>query len=376
MPTLHHVYLLPGFFGFVQFGKLVYFSHVREFLEGALSELGVRAEVQFVRVPPTASLRVRARHVLEYVRASAPADDSPIHLVGHSTGGLDARLLVTPGARLEDAGDIEPYARRVRSLVSVASPHRGTRVASFFSTLLGQKLLELLSLGTITVLRQGRWPLSLLVNLAAALLRTRAPEGRIVAALEHLGKDLVDRLPHAGEDRMTAFVAAVRDDQSLLPQLAPEAMDVFNASVDDRPGVRYGSVVARAEPPSLAARWKAGLSPMMQAMVALYAWLHRQAILDPRHVPRLDPAQEEAVRAGLGAFPTPTCNDAIVPTLSQVWGDVIYAARADHLDVIGHFDDPDHQPPHRDWITTGSGFDRAHFEKLWSAVAGYIAAAA
>jgi hypothetical protein len=248
-------------------------------------------------------------------------------------------------------------------------------VASFFATMLGQRLLKLLSIGTITVLRQGRWPLSLLVNLAAALLRTRAPDGKTVALLEALGEDLLGRLPTEHGERPTDFVAAVRDDQALLPQLAPEAMDVFNASVGDRPGVRYGCVVARAQPPSLAARWKAGLSPMMQAMVALYAWLHKRAILDPRYAPVLERAQEDAVRAGMGgALPTPADNDAIVPTLSQVWGDVVYATKADHLDVIGHFDDETHAPPHRDWITTGSGFDREGFEKLWSAVAGYIAA--
>src|SRR5688572_3388520 len=142
MRRLHHVYLLPGFFGFVQFGKLVYFSHVREFLEGALSEIGLATEVHFVRVPPTASLRTRARHILEYIAASAPRDDSPIHLVGHSTGGIDARLLVTPAARLEGAIpiDIDAYARRVRSLVSVVTPHRGTAVASFFATHFGQQL--------------------------------------------------------------------------------------------------------------------------------------------------------------------------------------------------------------------------------------------
>src|ERR1043165_9962660 len=37
MATTHHVCLIPGFFGFVNFGRLVYFTHVREFLEDALS---------------------------------------------------------------------------------------------------------------------------------------------------------------------------------------------------------------------------------------------------------------------------------------------------------------------------------------------------
>src|SRR6266545_2797949 len=111
MPVVHHVYLLPGFFGFVQFGRLVYFSHVREFLEGQLSELGLRVEVHYVRMSPTASLPARAGEVIDHVRATAPAEDAPIHLVGHSTGGLDARLVATPGVAL-GGGSIEEYARR------------------------------------------------------------------------------------------------------------------------------------------------------------------------------------------------------------------------------------------------------------------------
>src|SRR6266568_3761047 len=125
MPIVHHVYLLPGFFGFVQFGRLVYFSHVREFLEGQLSELGLRVELHYVRVSPTASLRARAREVIDYVRATAPAGDAPIHFVGHSTGGLDARLIATPGVALGVDG-VEEYARRVRSVVTVSAPHHGT----------------------------------------------------------------------------------------------------------------------------------------------------------------------------------------------------------------------------------------------------------
>ncbi len=55
---------------------------------------------------------------------------------------------------------------------------------------------------------------------------------------------------------------------------------------------------------------------------------------------------------------------------------VIAAVRGDHLDVIGHFNDPAPSPPHFDWLTSGTGFDRAHFEQVWREVAAFIAAAA
>jgi triacylglycerol lipase len=375
MKVVHNVYLMPGFFGFVQFGKLVYFSHVREFLEDALSELGLSVAVHFVRVSPTASLPARAREVMEYVRATAPADEGPIHFIGHSTGGIDARLAVTPGVAL-GVDTIEPYARRVRSVVTVASPHHGTPLASFFATLLGQKLLRLLSLGTIIALRQGRWPISILLRIGAAVANISAPETRTAALLEHLSEDLLGRLPRGDRDRVTLFVRAVSDDQALLPQLAPETMDVFNASARDRPGVRYACVPVRARPPGVSGAFRAGLSPSAQAMYGLYAWLHRQVAASAGRLrPSLTREQREALAAQLGAMPTARDSDGIVPTLSQVWGEVIHAAAGDHLDVIGHFDGPDHVPPHRDWITTHSGFDRAQFEALWMKVAAYVARA-
>jgi hypothetical protein len=369
---VHHVYLLPGFFGFVHFGRVVYFSHVREFLEGRLSELGLAVEVHFVRVSPTASLRARATEVIDHIRATAPDGSGPLHFVGHSTGGLDARLVVTPGASL-GGREIEPFAQRVRSVVTVATPHLGTPLASFFATLLGQKILRLLSLGTITALRQGRWPLSIVMRIGAAFARLGMPDSRATALLDHLADDLLGRIPRGDHDRVTDFVRAVSSDQALIPQLAPETMDVVNTSTGDRPGVRYGCVAARARPPRLTGYLTAGLSPGAQAMYALYAWLHRQVAASRAPIrPTLSEAQRTALVAGLGALPTPADSDGIVPTLSQVWGDVIHAARGDHLDVIGHFDDPRHVPPHRDWITTHSGFDRAQFEALWSAVAAYM----
>jgi len=89
----------------------------------------------------------------------------------------------------------------------------------------------------------------------------------------------------------------------------------------------------------------------------------------------LDPVQAVAIRRLYGGLPEPTANDGLVPTFAQAWGEVIDVARADHLDVIGHFHDPRHRPPHVDWLFTGSGFDRSAFDAVWSRVAAFLAAA-
>jgi len=72
-------------------------------------------------------------------------------------------------------------------------------------------------------------------------------------------------------------------------------------------------------------------------------------------------------------MPSPAANDGIVPTISQVWGRVVHVAVADHLDVLGHFRDAAHVPPHIDWLVSGSHFDRRRFEALWADVVRFLA---
>src|SRR6185503_18330345 len=114
MPAKHHIYLVPGFFGFTNLGELVYFGHVRDFLQAELARRGVEAEVVAILSHPTASIRQRAADLLSGIHSTAQADDGPIYLIGHSTGGLDSRLFVSPGASLREGLDLEPYASRVR----------------------------------------------------------------------------------------------------------------------------------------------------------------------------------------------------------------------------------------------------------------------
>lgn len=338
------MFLLPGFFGFVNFGRLIYFGHVRDFLEDAFAREGIAVEIHRVRVGPTSSLRVRAAQLLQFVHEAAPAG-APLHFIGHSTGGLDARLLVSPNLSLECELDPEPIARRVQSIVTVASPHRGTPLADFFSSMMGQQVLRLISLGTITVLRRGRLPVGLLARAAAAVtglaLRRSSPPR---ALLDHLEAELLGTLDEK-RDRVNQFVADVHGDQTLMPQLTPASMDVFDAATADRETVRYACVTARAKPPRLGGRFSIGAHPWAQATYTLYGWLHR--------------------RVGEG--------DGIVPLASQRHGELVHEARGDHLDIIGHFGDPEHQPPHTDWLATGSLFDRKQFEALWTDVARFIA---
>lgn len=379
----NHVYLIPGFFGFANFGDFKYFAHVRQYLERLFAEAGRETVLHFVPTLPTASLRQRAARLLEVIRETAGDGDDPIHLVGHSTGGLDARLFAAPGLslpvpRLPGSGSqrrvsATPYVRRLRSVVSIASPHFGTPIASFFTSLLGQKLLQLLSVVTLHTIRLGTVPLpAILVMTRLLTLPVKIP-GLGNGVVEQVYRDVFKDFSEDRRRTLLEFFEQVRGNQALLPQLTPEGMDLLVARASRRRGVSYGSVITRARPPRLLGSLKLGPRPTHQALYALYRGLYRIASrMDPALVPELTKDQEAAITRGFGGIPETAANDAIVPTLSQVFGDVIHVTWADHLDVIGHFGDPDHDPPHVDWLATASDFSRRRFEGLWSDVADYV----
>jgi hypothetical protein len=367
----HAIYLIPGFFGFTNLGRFRYFVHVHRYLRERLAARGVRGRVHVVRTHPTASLAARAALVVDALARTRPARGDAVHLIGHSTGGIDARLALSPGVALPTRHDVERWAGRVRSVVGVSSPHRGTPLAAYLTTRRGQRTLALLSLATSYVLRFGHLPLSALLSLAALFAREESRrEGTL---LDDLARQLLADFSLARRRAVGRLLREVFEDQSLLLQLTPEGMDLFAATVRDRPGVRYGCVVTRSRPPGVATAIAAGLDPGAQAIHAIYGAIYRLAAQTRQAAaPRPSPAQRRALVAAYGKLPGAHANDGIVPTRAQLHGRVLAAARGDHLDAIGHFDDPAADPPHYDWLTTGSGFDRKRFEAVWERVLDFL----
>ena len=373
MPA-HDVYLVPGFLGFVNLGRITYFGHLRRILGERLTALGVDARIHVVRTQPTASIPARTARLAEAIAATAARGDTPLHLIGHSSGGLDVRMLTAPGVSLSTRANVERLARRVRTVITVSTPHHGTPLASFFTTLRGQQLLQVLALNTIYVLHFGYLPISALLWMGGMFLRL----GEIVVnseLLDELFSRLLEDFTVGRRRQVRSVLRDVVQDQSLMLQITPEAMEVFNASVLPRPGVRYGAVVTQGAPPSLRATVGVGLDPVAQVMHAVYAGFYQiNARAAKRRSPRLEPAQTRVLKRAYGATPSADANDGIVPTLSQSWGPVIHAAVADHLDAIGHFGDAAHDPPHVDWLVSGSGFGLPRFEALIDDVTRFIAA--
>ena len=92
----------------------------KEYFPGVASHLRQLGHEVFVpRVSPTASIAVRATELLHAVRGRY--GNRPVHLVGHSLGGLDARYLVS---RLG-------FGTQALSLTTIGTPHRGTAFADW-----------------------------------------------------------------------------------------------------------------------------------------------------------------------------------------------------------------------------------------------------
>jgi triacylglycerol lipase len=369
-----HIFLIPGFLGIENLGEVIYFGHVREFLARSFQELGIDVRIHAVRNYATSSVRKRTLRLAETIAKEAGPGDEPLHLIGHSTGGLDARLLCTPGASLGAVEDVEPLARRVRTIVTVATPHRGTPLASFFTTRFGAQLLGVLSLGTLYVLRFGRLPLTVVIRLATLFVHLHGRLGRLENTVaDQLFDQMLGDFSADRRDELAKLFRDIAQDQALMPQLMPDSMDIFEAAVGDRTGIRCGCVVATTRPVSLRGVFRVGLDPYAQSAHALFGALRRLvSAMNDQYLPVLTQVEIAQLEQAFGAVPTAQDNDGIVPSLSQVWGEMIHLAVADHFDVIGHFAGPQHVPPHYDWLASGSRFDRSGFERVWRDVTHFI----
>jgi triacylglycerol lipase len=112
------IVLAHGLFGFdrIRMGKWTLASYFHGIPE-ALRAGGNRVLV--ARVHPTGGIAERARQLKHFLDRESP--DEPVHLFGHSMGGLDARYLIS---RLG-------MADRVLSLTTLGTPHRGTTFADW-----------------------------------------------------------------------------------------------------------------------------------------------------------------------------------------------------------------------------------------------------
>ena len=92
----------------------------KEFFPGVRARLEAAGNTVFVpRVSATAAVATRAAELVNFLRREVGT--RPVHLIGHSMGGLDARYAIS---RLGLSG-------QVLSLTTIGCPHRGTAFADW-----------------------------------------------------------------------------------------------------------------------------------------------------------------------------------------------------------------------------------------------------
>lgn len=376
MAMKHRIYLVPGFFGFTHLGdketeRITYFQHVKEWLEQrcAARDLG-GVQVELLASAPTSALEARVDSVLQEMARTAREDDAELHLVGHSTGGLDARSV----ASLRTDAQAPAFVRRVRSVVTISTPHHGTPLASFFHQGdVGKTLLRYLWLVTFLALNGKDMPIRSAVLQALYWL---SKSGRRLNFPPNVFDEIarvVGQLSEQEREELNRFFGQIGKDQTLIHDLTPPRVRKFNQDTPDAEGVRYGSIITGAPPPPGALRrlFFSRMLPPDSIIYGIFALLYERSapLSQELELPERTAQQTEALRAAFGET-FEAWSDGVVPSRSQVWGRVLHVSTADHLDVTGHFDQPD---KYISWLKSGSRFQEPHFHEVWEHVVDFTA---
>ena len=119
-----NIVLMHGVLGFRRIGGVDYFNGVAGRLQGVFP----RAKVLATQVPPLGTVAKRAEVAAEQIANDTERvleADEPIHIIAHSMGGLDARHMAR--------NDLQGLQKRIRTVICIATPHRGSPVAEFLN---------------------------------------------------------------------------------------------------------------------------------------------------------------------------------------------------------------------------------------------------
>ncbi len=360
------IVLIPGIFGFGTFGgeggpRIDYFAEAKRVLARTT---GIPANrIWSAEPPPTGAIAHRVAELVSEIEGSLADPATPpgarVHLVGHSTGGVDARLVANKGytgftAHGVDEGRRGRAAKRLGSIVTISAPFYGTpcavKLKPEFKGLVA-------SLAVWNVLDHGgafTGAFGPLLAMALAALEAAANDEEanqpVIALLSRLGLD------KATVGQLVDFRKGILGDDQLVGDLAPGNMAALNASLapDEADIKSYVTVAPRPSPGDFG-----GLERR-----AIYLLLY-SATSDKSFSPVTFP-QGTWLAGGpdpeLLGQPPQSC-DGVVPSSSQtIDGRAAGIVLADHEDVIGHFDGQENTTVFK----SGSGFTRSRFVRLWS----------
>jgi pimeloyl-ACP methyl ester carboxylesterase len=327
------VALVPGFFGFDHHGETTYFAD--RFVAGLRSVLEARGLSQIpvlsVSTLGIGSLRKRQADLLRELRdLETPSNGEPRlggprswHLVGHSTGGVDAAFLLREspldreknGARFASAGwgEWSELVERIRSVTTISAPHFGTGLAEsplarFAAGHPSPLALRDLARATLDIARRG----DLQSRVRFALSATPAVSKMPFFLLHML---LMNELANDLRPEVLSALSA----QPIRPSAEGRVFSV--ATIAPRPAADHSDKLFRDM-----WRWTQDGSRVTSAQPHAPA-----SSLDDLEL-RL-PSQRELSLPPVGEGDS----DGVVTTRRQVLGELIGVVVADHVDVLGRY---------------------------------------
>ncbi len=167
-----NIVLVPGLFGFDRLGPLEYFNGVASHLEQTFPGLHVRAATTH----PLGTVANRAAILAQQIDLLFGTED--VHLVAHSMGGLDARFLVSHNPAV---------AAQVKTIVTIATPHSGSPVATLLDAGNIMNVLPGLGNAFIDKLRNNLNAINDLSEQGAALINKQCPDVLHIRYIEIAG---------------------------------------------------------------------------------------------------------------------------------------------------------------------------------------------
>jgi hypothetical protein len=358
--------LIPGFLGFDHQGELTYFADrflagLRATVEGSVRE---PAFVVPVPVPPIGSLAERQDALLQGLRnldQSAKGGPFAWHLVGHSTGGLDAAMLLRETALDWDQArgsyfSHKPlHAPNLRSVTSIAAPHYGTCIT--------RAPLLTVTKGRDVTIDDGLQAILELPEFALDLFQRDALATRLKFSRGAAGNSSIDFFHH--------LIFADKLLRDLDPNVASALTQTPNVRLKDVPVLS----IATLAPAPTHENTKDHLFSLLWKWTQLKAQGSSPtppAIGTPATVIASDRSALPATAGDIGW----SANDGVVNTNRQVYGAFAGLVLADHCDVLGRYrraDAIDHSVLDPGLLTSGANFQDDQFFALLRLIANGIA---
>jgi len=428
-----HVVLIPGFAGFDALGQLEYYAGVTPLFRRWQEKHRDRATavLHYFDNFPTAAVVTRSERLSQYLvkrfaRGEFSSDDR-IALVGHSTGGLDIRLLLwhlaqlakpvlTDGGRGKNkAVEVDPreILKRVDRVVFISVPQWGTNIADWVRTYGTERKVVVAQLRAAVAASQ--LPLvdafEHLISSAAAALANTDVLFAVQDALRETEEDTTKGPMHTAQAQEAAsllglWLRHIATDFSAIDDLAAQS------SSDNSASPAHFTPVQRKQEQAI---WKRhGIQTLSFATIGnnpfdfpkgaiprwdlLKPWTYPEFNKDKKRAAETDAFYRMCYRACAGGpFKCPPHsdtlvvrglrsgepreiaawdNDGIVNTASMLWPnqEETLLVDGDHMDVVGHYkrvraiQGSDREFQAYDLLKSHSGFISATFDEVWTSI--------